>query len=417
MQIHHLQKLFWSSCFLLSLAACQTRIPLVTVAEQPTLALPTLMPTALPLALTPITPTADVLLMEIEGETAVPTAAIPSSLPQTFTPMATSRPTGTSSPTPGPSPTPAPTLIPTETPLPVATIAIDRTCPDPIPLKPEYARYYLSGSQWPTPNPAQSAAHFWLSKPLPGGGRYLINQTFPYGWDGAGRLLLHNGVDSADPLGTPVLAAAAGTVVVAQADIDAWYGWRCDWYGHLVVIEHDQRWFGQPVYSLYGHVLNINVQVGQRVELGEQVAEVGFGGAATAPHLHFEVRIGSNEFGSTRNPMLWVYPGETRGVIAGRLLDPEGRPWQGVALSLLNEKGDVAATTWSYLDDPLHYINPDEGLAENFLFSDIPSGTYVVYTELQDVIYRQPVMVVAGEVVNVEIRTQPFKTPTPTPEE
>ncbi|MCA9960672.1 MAG: peptidoglycan DD-metalloendopeptidase family protein, partial [Anaerolineales bacterium] len=236
-------------------------------------------------------------------------------------------------------------------------------------------------------------------------------------WDGAGLLLLHNGVDSADPLGTPVLAAAAGTVVVAQDDYNEWYGWRCDWYGHLVVIEHDQRWFGQPVYTLYGHVLNINVEAGQHVETGEQVAEVGFGGAATAPHLHFEVRVGSNEFGSTRNPMLWVYPGDTRGVIAGRLLDPDGRPWQGVALSLISDEGEVVATTWSYLDDPLHYINSDEGLAENFLFSDVVPGTYVIYTKLQDVEYQQPVLVTAGELVTTAITTEPFKTPTPTSQE
>ncbi|MCA9970712.1 MAG: peptidoglycan DD-metalloendopeptidase family protein, partial [Anaerolineales bacterium] len=286
-------------------------------------------------------------------------------------------------------------------------------CPDPVPLKPEYNRYYLSGQVWPAPNPAVAETHFWLAKPLPGGGRFLINASFPYGWDGGGRLLLHNGVDAAEPLGTPVLAAADGVVVVAQADMNAWYGWRCDWYGHLVVVEHDARWFGQPVYTLYGHVLNISVEVGQRVQQGEPVAEVGFGGAATAAHLHFEVRLGSNEFSSTRNPMLWIHPGETRGVIAGRLLDPEGRPWQGVTIHLLDENGDIAATTWSYLDDPLHYINPDEGLAENFVFSDVVPGDYTAYVELQDVIYRQPVTVTAGEVALLEVRTEPYRAPEP----
>lgn len=261
-----------------------------------------------------------------------------------------------------------------------------------------------------------SAPHFWLTKPLPGGGRFLINDTYPYGWDMNGRLLLHNAVDSAGGMGTPVLAAADGTVVVAQADKNAWYGWRCDWYGHLVVIEHDDRWYGQPVYTLYGHVLNINVEPGQRVARGEQVAEVGVGGAASAPHLHFEVRLGSNDFTTTRNPMLWIDPGETRGVIAGRLLDPQGRPWQGVVLHLLNEEGEIVATTWSYLDDPLHYINPDEGLAENFLFSDMLPGDYTIYTELQDEIYQVPVTVTAAEIVTVELITQPLKVELPTVE-
>ncbi|MCA9974880.1 MAG: peptidoglycan DD-metalloendopeptidase family protein, partial [Anaerolineales bacterium] len=303
MQTRRLHMLFCSSWLLLTLAACQAQIPLLAVAEQPTVVLPTLMPTAPPLSLsTTAAPTATEMVvlaqvdvsseMELAEETAVPTATPSPNLPPTFTPAATARPTQP------PVLTATLTLPPTATPLPVATAVINRTCPDPVPLKPEYVRYYLSPNLWPAPNAAMNDTHFWLSKPLPGGGRYLINQTFPYGWDGAGLLLLHNGVDSADPLGTPVLAAAAGTVVVAQDDYNEWYGWRCDWYGHLVVIEHDQRWFGQPVYTLYGHVLNINVEAGQHVETGEQVAEVGFGGAATAPHLHFEVRVGSNEFGS-----------------------------------------------------------------------------------------------------------------------
>lgn len=249
--------------------------------------------------------------------TLMPTAEVaPTAVP---TNMPTSVPTNTAVPPPTPSPAPSPTH--TATPLPTATatataVAINRTCPDPAPLKPVYGRYYVSDTAWPTPDPALAADHFWLAKPLPGGGRFLINLNFPYGYDLNGRLLLHNGVDSAEPLGTAVLAVADGTVVVAQADANEWFGWRCDWYGHLVVIELDQTFQGQPVYALYGHVLNINVEPGQRVQTGDQVAEVGFGGAATAPHLHFELRVGTNEFAATLNPMLWLNPCETRGVIA-----------------------------------------------------------------------------------------------------
>lgn len=292
---------------------------------------------------------------------------------------------------------------------------MNRRCPDPTP-KPEYNRYFLDPDPWPQPDLAVAEPHFWLAKPIPGGGRYLINQTFPYGYDQNGRLLIHTGVDAAQGLGTPVLAAAAGTVVVAQADDEELYGWRCDWYGHLVVIELDERWLGEPVYALYGHVLNINVEVGQRVYRGKQVAEVGFGGAATVAHLHFEVRVGTNEFGSTRNPMLWIDPGETRGVIVGRLLDPQGRPWQGVALSLIGGSEELEnRNTWSYLGDPDDLINPDEGWAENFLFSDVRPGNYEVYTRVQGVEYRIPVSVTEGGVSTIEIITEAYKTPTPTP--
>ena len=367
----------------------------------------------------------DVAGPEITPTPFVPTATLTATV--TLEPMATNTatavPTETSTYTPTPSHTPTATATNTatathtQTATETATPAINRTCPETSPSKPDYDRYYLSPNPWPQPDLSIAEPHFWLAKPIPGGGRYLVNQAYPYGYDAGGRYLLHNGVDAAQTLGMPVLAMADGTIVVAQDDYSELYGWRCDWYGHLVVLELDQRWQGQPVYVLYGHVLNIEVEVGQEVKRGQQVAEIGFGGAANVPHLHVEVRVGTNEFGSTRNPMLWIEPGETRGVIIGRLLDPEGRPWQGVGLSLIGGSEEVEnRNTWSYLGDPQELMNPDEGWAENFLFSDVRPGEYDVYTKLQGVEYRASVVVTAGEISTVEIITEAYKTPTPTPE-
>jgi murein DD-endopeptidase MepM/ murein hydrolase activator NlpD len=334
-----------------------------------------------------------------QGPTLTPPAAI-TAVPTTFvTPQVTA--TATVTPTPKPSPTTEP----------------DRYCPETAPLKPEYSRFFLSSNRWPAPDLAIAGPHFWLSKPLPGAGRTLINQRFPYGWDENGRLLLHNGVDIAEDLGTPVLAVADGTVIVAQSDLNSWYGWRCDWYGHLVVIELDQKWLDQPVFVLYGHILNLKVEAGDRVVREQPLAEIGIGGAATNPHLHLEVRIGENEFSATRNPMLWIDPGPTRGVIVGRLVDPQGRPWQGVPLALVDREGTEGnASTWSYLGDPQQLMNPDEGWAENFVFSDIQPGEYDIYTSIQGFDYRQPVTVKAGEVVVVEIETKPLVVETPAAE-
>ena len=259
--------------------------------------LPTLLPTADP---------------DFVTLTAIPTSTIP----PTYTPRGTD--------TPIPSPTETSTV---QAEVEAEPTAIDdannggvansqaiassggRRCGS-VPAVPDYKRYYLGSRIWPQPleNPR---THFWLDKPLPGGGRFLINSNFPYGWDGSGAYLLHNGVDSGATLGTPVLAAADGTVVVARSDKNELWGWKCDWYGELVVLELDEQWLGQPIYALYGHVLEINVKEGDRVVRGEQIAEVGFGGAAIVPHLHFEVRIGSNEYNTTRNPMLWIRPPET----------------------------------------------------------------------------------------------------------
>lgn len=348
-----------------------------------------------------------------ESPTLPPLSSTPTIPPQptataTFTAVPSSTPTPTGTPTQLPTHTPSPTLPPTATPP-------DRTCPAERPVKPDYTRYVLGAAPWPTPDPAGFTPHFWLDTPIeldeeeP---ELRINPGYPYGSDGSERYLLHNGIDISGNLGTPLLAAADGTVVVAQDDYTELYGWRCDWYGHLVVIEVDMRYRGLPVYILYGHVLNLSVERGDLIPSGRQIAEVGVGGASTAAHLHMEVRVGGNEFGMTRNPLLWLKPAEGRGVVAGRLVDPHGHPWQGVQLAAA---GPTYATTWSYLDDPTHFIRPDDQLAENFVFGDLLPGNYRIVVTLQGTEYSVNVTVEAGQVSRVEIATEEYKTPTPAP--
>ena len=248
-------------------------------AAEPVVPTPTLTPTPLPSPTLAPSPTA----------TATP-------LP-TLTPIPTPPPTFT----PFPSPTPTLTPSPTETPTPRPTSSVDRTCPEF--FFPEYKRYWLAADAWPTPVP-NPQPHFRFAKPLePGVGRLLTQPFYPYGYDGGTQygLLLHNGVDVAEDLGDPILAVADGVVVTARDDMEERFGWRCNWYGQLVVIEHNETFYDQPVYTLYGHVLNISVEEGERVEQGQQIAEIGFGGAAKAWHLHFEVRVGENDF---TNPFL-----------------------------------------------------------------------------------------------------------------
>jgi hypothetical protein len=287
--------------------------------------------------------------------------------------------------------------------------SIDRSCPNPAPAKPDYNYYYLSAEKWPEPS-GTALGHFWLTRPFPGAGRFLYTDWYPYGYDGGGGYLLHNGVDSAEDAGTPVIAVADGIVVVAGSDKDKLYGWRCNWYGNLVVLKLDDHWMNQPVYILYGHVLDISVEVGQIVKRGDQIAEVGVGGVATAPHLHLEVRVGDNDFNSTRNPLLWLAPPESRGLIVGRLIDPQGRPWRGVSVVAIprQENTDIFRT-WTYLDDRNSMINPDEVFAENFVMADLLPGEYDLFAEIQGETYGIPITVSGGEVSLVEIETQPFK--------
>lgn len=88
---------------------------------------------------------------------------------------------------------------------------------------------------------------------------------------------LHAGIDIGAGFGTPIRAAAAGTVVHA-----GWLGG----YGNLVVIDH-----GAGLATAYAHQQAIFVSVGQQVGQGETIGEVGSTGNSTGPHLHFEVRV------------------------------------------------------------------------------------------------------------------------------
>ena len=88
----------------------------------------------------------------------------------------------------------------------------------------------------------------------------------------------HTGIDIAAPLGTPVMAAADGLVVAV--------GQGSSGYGNFVVIAH-----GGGVETLYGHLLQANVKVGDRVVRGEVIGLEGSTGFSTGPHLHFELRV------------------------------------------------------------------------------------------------------------------------------
>ncbi|MBK7217048.1 MAG: hypothetical protein IPH95_08330 [Candidatus Promineofilum sp.] len=102
--------------------------------------------------------------------------------------------------------------------------------PDPWPVKPDYAAYTLTADPWPTPDATAVLPPLSLVNPLPTAGR---NAGYPYGSDGSGRYLLHNGLDMADEDDALAVAAGDGTVVLARDDLDELFGWRCDWYGQV----------------------------------------------------------------------------------------------------------------------------------------------------------------------------------------
>ena len=114
--------------------------------------------------------------------------------------------------------------------------------------------------------------------------------TSRYGSNDSVRDHTHAGLDIAAPKGTPIKAAAAGTVTYA--------GNANDGYGNYVVIAH-----ANGVQTVYAHCSQLLVTKGQNVSQGEVIAKVGSTGNSTGNHLHFEVR----KNGVTYNPQNYVY--------------------------------------------------------------------------------------------------------------
>lgn len=103
----------------------------------------------------------------------------------------------------------------------------------------------------------------------------------------------HNGIDIAAPIGTPIYAAAEGTVA-AVGNQDAYCPRGA--YGRFIAIRHPNG-----LVTLYAHLSQASVSPGQAVKRGDVIGYVGATGYATGPHLHFTVYAGSTfQIGATR---------------------------------------------------------------------------------------------------------------------
>jgi len=147
---------------------------------------------------------------------------------------------------------------------------------------------FIPGVNW---SPAASRAQRAAPAPEMQAYRYPLPAPAPlllgYGWHvnpESQRVEFHGGVDLQAPTGTPVRAAAAGTVAFAGPQGD---------YGNLVVVNH-----GGGYQTRYAQLQTIAVRRGQRVQPETRLGTVGATGKAQSPHLHFEIRLNS--------PLGWV---------------------------------------------------------------------------------------------------------------
>ena len=122
-----------------------------------------------------------------------------------------------------------------------------------------------------------------LIKPVSG----IITSRF--GAVSSRRVSKHTGLDIAASTGTPIKAAASGTVTFS--------GYKGS-YGYMVVISH-----GNGVETYYGHCSKLYVNSGQKVKQGDVIAAVGNTGNSTGPHLHLEIRVN----GVAYNPQNYLY--------------------------------------------------------------------------------------------------------------
>lgn len=256
------------------------------------------------------------------------------------------------------------------------------------------------------PNPQD---HFYFSNPIAAYDIESAFSTYPYG-DVFFDDVIHTGIDIPGDIETPILAAGDGKVLYAGYGV---YRGGTDIlddpYGKSVVIEHSFGYQREPLFTLYAHLDEVLVQKGQQVKAGDQIGLMGETGKTTGPHLHFEVRVGKNEYFSTRNPDLWISPPQGWGVLVGQILTYDGRLLEQQPVYLYrngdqetpDESSDRLWIGKSYQNEA---INSDPFYNENLTIANIPAGTYLLYIPVTNYgySYQEEIEIRPGQVTFIK---------------
>lgn len=152
---------------------------------------------------------------------------------------------------------------------------------------------------------------------------------------------MHEGIDLAGAIGSPIYAAADGTVTAAGT---------ASGFGHWIVLTHNIN--GHVWSTVYGHMFadGVLVKAGQKVTAGQHIAKLGNDGQSTGPHLHFEVWDGGHrDFtgGHSVDPAGWVSTSPEPGAApAGRAPAQPGSPRVLTAPRVLPAADVVTAADW-----------------------------------------------------------------------
>ena len=307
--------------------------------------------------------------------------------------------------------TPTPTRIKTTPPPTLRQTERPTKTPEEATAAPSKTAVIATKTSSPEPTPSPTTCppdlcyysnQYFLSRPIDAKNNDSVDVTYRFGSTQGNKREPHHGVEFLNGFGTPVLAAADGVVVVAGEDYDpiseqgSWpilfYGPYSYFYGNLIVIEHElpkslrqsSLDIPQPIYTLYGHLSEISVEVGEQVKRGDKIGKVGMAGIAEGSHLHFEVRLGGNLYENSRNPELWLEPheaedGQLMGGIAGRLINSYGNNTElsNIVLEHLpdgpNQPAGFKVSLKYYEERKLIGQLPWE---ESFAVGDLPAGWY-----------------------------------------
>lgn len=292
-----------------------------------------------------------------------------------------------------PTPTPEPTALPTSE--ATATVQAQQTA--------EAQRYAIA----PTPTPswrffvsspldeAPREEHYTLARPIAPDGTDYIAYTYSYGSRGDGTYPIHHGVEFVNRIGTEIHAVGSGTIVAAGEDTNEVFGARTEFYGQAIIQKLDQTFRGKPIYVLYGHLYEIMVEKGQKVETGQVIGLVGMAGIAEGPHLHLEVRYGENDYNYTVNPVLWLQPFEGHGTLAGAVVTDDGLPVPDTRV-ILYQASNTSRPVRYFTTYPDRGANPDPSWGENFVAGDLPAGQWVVEVQHAMQAYTNTVDIVPG---------------------
>lgn len=244
--------------------------------------------------------------------------------------------------------------------------------------------------------------HFIFQRPIHPPANDKVDPGYLYASTANGTREPHHGVEFPNASGTPVYAAARGTVLFAGPDTEAVYAPWPNFYGNLVVIQHED-----DLFTLYAHLSKIEVTAGETVGTETKIGEVGKTGVAIGSHLHFEVRRGDvQDYFATQNPELWLVPardaaGTAFGTLSIAVVDAERNLVKYAEYTIRSTPQQPKEEMRSYYGTTYSadMLNGDE----NLVLGELPAGRYRIAIERNGKVYERWVEVESGKLTQTVI--------------